>query len=265
MNDLIAPLPSVPDGLREAAQRGMLIPFIGAGVSRIAGCPSWGEFADGALRFFVDEGKFSHGQLAQINHLNPRVVERLVLAFLWGDEELETSRFAALFETDDEQDLEVGSAFFSGVHNDKLSDDQVERIIRYWERCVAWARRVSPAPAKLLASLSHLVPFIKSIGRRERQLLLAVAPYAHKGHRYDLFFAELERLVDAQPHEVSEILNASLESHLPDYDYDDRLKSLLTKMAAKGRKSDAIGFAERLRRNIPGMLQLYTSLKSDQE
>src|SRR5262249_37142767 len=54
-------------------QAGRLIPFVGAGVSRIAGCPSWSQFADGALRFLVDGGKFSHGQLAQINNLNPRV------------------------------------------------------------------------------------------------------------------------------------------------------------------------------------------------
>jgi hypothetical protein len=72
LNELI-PIPLLPEGLLEAAQRGTLIPFIGAGVSRLAGCPGWNEFADGALRFFVNEGKFSHGQLAQISHLNARV------------------------------------------------------------------------------------------------------------------------------------------------------------------------------------------------
>jgi hypothetical protein len=69
----IKPIPDPPPGLREAALRGTLIPFVGAGASRIAGCPNWSEFADAALRFFVDQGKFSHGQLAQISYLNPRV------------------------------------------------------------------------------------------------------------------------------------------------------------------------------------------------
>jgi len=71
--EVIKPIPDPPKGLREAALRGTLIPFVGAGASRIAGCPNWSEFADGALRFFVAQGKFSHGQLAQISHLNPRV------------------------------------------------------------------------------------------------------------------------------------------------------------------------------------------------
>jgi hypothetical protein len=71
--DAIKPIPDLPKGLREAALRGTLIPFVGAGASRIAGCPDWTEFADGALSFFIAQGKFSHSQLDQIKHLNPRV------------------------------------------------------------------------------------------------------------------------------------------------------------------------------------------------
>jgi hypothetical protein len=66
-------VPGVPETLREAAQLGKLIPFVGAGVSLLAGCPGWGQFADGALRCFVDRGKFSNAQLDQIRGLNPRV------------------------------------------------------------------------------------------------------------------------------------------------------------------------------------------------
>jgi hypothetical protein len=73
MSDEILPIPLIPAGLREAAIRGTLIPFVGAGASRLAGCPDWNGFADAALRFFVDKGKFTHGQLSQISHLSPRV------------------------------------------------------------------------------------------------------------------------------------------------------------------------------------------------
>jgi len=66
-------IPSVPDGLREAARRGLLVPFIGAGVSRLAGCPSWVDFADAVLRSLIQAGKFSYSQLDQIRNLNPRV------------------------------------------------------------------------------------------------------------------------------------------------------------------------------------------------
>jgi hypothetical protein len=75
MSDVILPIPDVPDGLREASQRGVLIPFIGAGLSRLAGCPTWAELADGALRECIAANKFTYGQLAQIRHLSPRGLE----------------------------------------------------------------------------------------------------------------------------------------------------------------------------------------------
>jgi hypothetical protein len=71
--DVINPIPALLPGLRDAALRGTLIRFVGAGASRLAGCPNWTEFADRALRYFVDQGKFSHGQLAQLSQQPPRV------------------------------------------------------------------------------------------------------------------------------------------------------------------------------------------------
>ncbi|MDE0025854.1 MAG: SIR2 family protein [Spirochaetaceae bacterium] len=63
----------MPKALREAAQVGKLIPFVGAGVSRLAGCPDWNGFADAALNVFVGQGQFNHAQLDQVKHLSPRI------------------------------------------------------------------------------------------------------------------------------------------------------------------------------------------------
>ena len=73
MADELLPIPVVPDGLREAAQLGKLVPFIGAGASLLAGCPSWAEFADAALKSLIRDGRFTYSQLDQIRHLHPRV------------------------------------------------------------------------------------------------------------------------------------------------------------------------------------------------
>lgn len=66
-------IPPIPDGLRDAAQRGTLIPFVGAGASRLAKCPGWNEFADGVFYQLIKANKFSHGQLDQIRNQPPRV------------------------------------------------------------------------------------------------------------------------------------------------------------------------------------------------
>src|SRR5947199_2920512 len=73
MADQLVPIPEVPSGLKEAARRGILIPFIGAGASLVAGCPGWVALADGVLTELIKMGKFSYSQFDQIKHLNPRV------------------------------------------------------------------------------------------------------------------------------------------------------------------------------------------------
>ncbi|PND27039.1 SIR2 family protein [Sinorhizobium sp. M4_45] len=73
MTDGILPIPNIPPGLKDAAQRGVLVPFVGAGASVLAGCPTWAQLADGALRACIEANKFTYAQLAQIEHLSPRV------------------------------------------------------------------------------------------------------------------------------------------------------------------------------------------------
>ena len=73
-------IPEVPETLREAAQVGKLIPFVGAGVSRLAGCPDWAGFADAALSVFVEQGRFNHAQLDQVKHLSPRIKLSMALS-----------------------------------------------------------------------------------------------------------------------------------------------------------------------------------------
>jgi len=113
MSKDILPIPCIPSGLREAAQRGTLIPFIGAGASRIAGCPSWSEFADGALHCLVEEGKFSHKQLAQISHLNPRV--KLSIALRLEKEHATRINFRKLLHPSEKNDNGKGRKLFGSL------------------------------------------------------------------------------------------------------------------------------------------------------
>ncbi len=65
--------PEISEDLYLAAGSKELVPFIGAGVSRLAGYPDWKAFADKTLQFFVDKGKLNHAQYHQISSLSPRV------------------------------------------------------------------------------------------------------------------------------------------------------------------------------------------------
>lgn len=65
--------PEITEDLYLAAGSKELVPFIGAGVSRLAGYPDWGAFADKTLKFFVEKGKLNYAQYDQISSLSPRV------------------------------------------------------------------------------------------------------------------------------------------------------------------------------------------------
>jgi hypothetical protein len=96
MADLVL-IPEPPDGLREAALRGNLVLFVGAGVSRLAGCPGWDEFANQALHQLIKKRHLSHAQFAQIKHLSPRI--KLAIATNIASEEVAALDYDALLPT----------------------------------------------------------------------------------------------------------------------------------------------------------------------
>jgi hypothetical protein len=86
MSEEIPILPVVPPGVREAAQRGVLIPFVGAGISRVAGCPGWEKLADRALQWLIGRGKLDHAQFDQVRSQRPRIKLSLACAIASGSD-----------------------------------------------------------------------------------------------------------------------------------------------------------------------------------
>ena len=192
-------------------------------------------------------------------HAREKLVERIALAFLWGDEELDGPRFSYLFDSGHVDDLEEATGFFWSVSNQELSPVQVERILAFWNRCVVRSRAVAEPPAKLLSKLGRLSCYIKVVNDRERDWLLAVAPYVHVGYNADDFIEELDRLVEVNPANICVVLGKVLETFVPTFDFQDRLKSLLVKLSKLGHSKEAISYANHLR-HLPGMAQLFTKL-----
>lgn len=73
MIDEIQKYPPIPEALRDAAFQKQIVPFVGAGVSRIGGYPDWVGLAEGTMAYFIEQQKLDHGQLAQIAELPPRL------------------------------------------------------------------------------------------------------------------------------------------------------------------------------------------------
>lgn len=188
-----------------------------------------------------------------------RIIERIALAYLWGDELLDSPRFSYLFESGRFEDLEDAISFFSSIRGQELTVDQIERILCFWEKCVVWAQTLPKPPKSLLSALSRLIRYVTTFGDREIRLLMAVAPHVKVGYNADNFIEELDRLIEQDPAKVSSVLGKVLEAYEPDYDYEDRLKKLLIKLAESGRRKDVLLYADRIRK-LPGIDQLFKQL-----
>lgn len=192
-------------------------------------------------------------------HAREKLIERIALAYLWGEEELDQPRFACLFEEGAETDLIELSGFFWGIKRQALNQDQIERVIKFWERCLDWVTKEKVQPTKLLSSLSKLSCYINAITGREASLLFAVAPFVHVNYNADWFVEDLIRLVDIDPATVSALLKKTLESNMPNFDYQDKYKALISKIAQHGLKAEALALANDLR-YIDGMQGIFENI-----
>ncbi len=72
---IIQDIPAIPDTIKTAATSGKLIIFVGAGASRILGCPSWIDFAKMHLEAVKASGLINHfvyEHLQEIGEKDPR-------------------------------------------------------------------------------------------------------------------------------------------------------------------------------------------------
>jgi hypothetical protein len=187
-----------------------------------------------------------------------KLLERIAAVYLWGEEALESPRFSRIFESGRIEDLETVARVFWMVRGETVSAEQKERVIRYWERCMALTQKLSE-PTKLFSSLSLLSCYLNTADGRERELLVGVAPFVYIGHNVYEFVNDLARLAEVSPDGVSAALSAMIRSQIPDFDYEDRLKKLLRILVDRGKKTDVISHAERLR-SLPGIQELFDSL-----
>ena len=84
--------PDVPPEVLRAAQDGNLVIFVGAGVSRLVGGPSWQELASGALEMLAQKGMITFSDIKQLSRFDARaqltiasqIAETGKLSIDWG-------------------------------------------------------------------------------------------------------------------------------------------------------------------------------------
>lgn len=78
--DSIPLIPEIPEPLRDAAQEGRLVPFVGAGLSRLAGCPGWDGFANRVVEQLRRAGQIDCADVDHLARTPPRTRLSIALA-----------------------------------------------------------------------------------------------------------------------------------------------------------------------------------------
>lgn len=185
-----------------------------------------------------------------------KLLERIAAAYVWGIETLDSPRFQTIFDNGNPKELEQITWTLWTLRQQNVTDDQRERILVFWDRCVIWAHSQVPIPAGLLSALSGLATYVTVIAEREHRLLLAVAPHVGIDYRVYEFLDELLRLAEQNEAVIIDVVDAMTKAHAPEYDYEDRLQKLLRTLAAKGRKNEVLRILDRL----PAMHHVYNEL-----
>lgn len=112
----IDPIPKIPDELRIASKEGRLVLFVGAGASKLAGCPGWSVFADRALAS-LGLHNVNHALLDQIQNqgLGPRI--KLALALDWAKEADVVIDFEQILHPPDWQNHKDGNRLYQALNS----------------------------------------------------------------------------------------------------------------------------------------------------
>jgi hypothetical protein len=156
-------IPDVPEQIFDSSSKGRLVIFIGAGVSRIIGCPSWEEFANYLLDDLHKKGKINFFEKTELSKLHARKILSVcceifkesniqfpdLKEFFRGDQDLEARykifenlyAMNAIYVTtnyDDHLDEEaerrrpLANAYFSKNEPNGKTDSKIKRAEVFW-------------------------------------------------------------------------------------------------------------------------------------
>jgi hypothetical protein len=225
---------------------------------------SYAAFTKSVYELLASRGVISRGLALQLKGRNARgkLLERIGAAYLWGLENINGTLLMRVFDSTNVSDLNVLAHLYWMVRNETLTPDQLERILAFWERCLEWVKLHPDERGLLLSRLSLLATYMTELGAREERLLQAVSPYVHTDHGTYEFVSDLLRLAPKNPRVVAQIFESMLGAHIPDYDYQDKLVSLLELLAKLGQRERVLVVSKRLT-HLPGIEPMFKRITRD--
>jgi hypothetical protein len=190
------------------------------------------------------------------------LIERVALAYIWGDETLESHVISEMFSDSRVDDLMELASTVARWSDEKLKPEQTTRAKELAKALVAFGTREPVARKKLLAAASRFIGFVRKPADDDMPWLLSVAPYAHESHGDDDFLEALDEIVTEDAQKALEIFKVFMRDYTLGYDYRDRLQGLVRKLDSAGFHAPAIAVVNQLVKSGggPKWVELYKEL-----
>ena len=163
-------IPEIPKQILEAASRGNLIIFVGAGVSRIIGCPSWNAFASLVLDDLTEKNIINYFENSELSKLPPRKI----LSICWEiykENNLTPPDFKHIFKENEKlkekYDIYAALYDFNAIYVTTNYDDQLDREANKGRPI----RQAESSPEEPQGTVSEQIKVGKNIYREEDLLI----------------------------------------------------------------------------------------------
>lgn len=198
------------------------------------------------------------------DHGRERLVERIILAYMWKLEPIDGTTMAAIISPSRLQDIETAADFLWRAQGESFGTDQLDLIFQFWDASVTMLDSAKITAPGVRSSLSRLTVFIRTIGERERRLLMSCAPFVQTDYNAGYFIEQLDRLAPDYPAVVAQALQLALQSYILTFDAKDQLFGLIVKLAERGQRQAALEMTAILQSKHPKALELYQKLNEMQ-
>lgn len=212
-------------------------------------------------QLLVSHGIIEHALKLPVRgkHARESLLQRIGVAYLWGDEELDGIRLGHLFESEAVSDINEIAWFYWSVRRQDIKQQQSERIQAFFRAAADWLLDKQLEAADLWADLAKLILYFDSIDHDDCERFKKAAHYLGDEFDAGTFVGELTRLLPVSQKYAAELYEAVILSNTPRYDLEGVLLSFAKKLANSAERGVAIKCSNHLR-DIPGFLDLYREL-----
>ncbi|MBT2117543.1 hypothetical protein KK141_18045 [Dyella sp. LX-66] len=175
-----------------------------------------------------------------------RLIKRVALAYIWGNETLDSPVVDAMFSDARIDDLLELAKTIGRWSDEKLSKEQIVRAKTLASALVGFGIQEPSRRRVLLSTASRFIGFAIGPTDADMSWLLSVAPYAQDSHESDHFLEALNRIVPEDAEKSFQLLCAFMSNYVPGYDYRDRLQALIRKLDSAGFHTQIIPIVNKL-------------------